>query len=439
MNLRRLQPSVDGPSSPLPGEGGTSASISRFPAFASRNYRLFFSGQLVSVTGTWMQSLAQSYLVYELLHASPFQLGLVNVLQFAPVLLIGIPAGVLADRLPKRNLLVATQCVFAVLAAVFAYLVAGDHIQLWQVYLLSTLFGITNAVDMPVRQSFVPEIVDRPALLNAIALNSTVFNTGRVLGPALAGVVLATAGPAFCFSLNAISYLAVIAGLLRMQIPHRVRAHSGSGVGRLRDGMAYVRGSDVISRTILIVGAVSIFGLNFSIWVPILASDSFASGAGTYGLLFSSLGIGSLLGAFSLAVIGRSPNRTIMLSFACALGVAEIVLGMTSSTGAPVIAGMALLLCTGFCSSMVMALANSTVQAAAPDEFRGRVMAVYTTVFAGTAPIGFLFSGAISDKAGVSFSLGLNGVLLTLVIAAIMFGQRAMASNPVPSPTPGDT
>lgn len=243
----------------------------RFPAFAYRNYRLFFFGQLVSVTGTWMQSLAQSYLVYEVLNASPFQLGLVNVFQFAPVLLLGIPAGVLADRFPKRRILVFTQSVFALLAGVLTILVLLDRIELWQVYAVAAVFGVTNALDMPTRQSLVSEMVGKRAVMNAIALNATMFNTARVVGPAIAGLVLAVFGPVACFAINTVSYGGVIIGLLMMRIMPAAREATGSALVRLKEGLAYVRATPTIYRTIGLVGAVGTFGMNFNIWVPMLA------------------------------------------------------------------------------------------------------------------------------------------------------------------------
>jgi MFS family permease len=429
------------PASPISGvpAPGTSPEEpgGRFPALTYRNYRLFFCGQLVSVTGTWMQSLAQSYLVYEVLHASPFQLGLVNVFQFAPVLLLGIPAGVLADRLPKRSLLVATQSVFMALAALLAILVALEGIQLWQVYAVALLFGVNNAIDMPTRQSFVPELVDKSVVMNAIALNSTMFNTGRVLGPAVAGLVLAVFGPATCFAANAVSYLAVIGGLLMMNVAPKVRTASGPAMARLREGLAYVRATPSISRTILLVGTVGTFGMNFNIWVPMLASDSFDSGPGTYGVLFSTMGVGSLIGALCLAAFGRTPSRSRMLGFAIALGASELALGLAAAESAPLALGMATLAVAGISSSVAMATANSSVQTAASDAVRGRVMAVYMTVFAGTAPFGALVSGAIANHWGIAVSVGFGGLMTMIAAISIAWLQREQHPHAQPMRTAG--
>ncbi len=412
------------PADPPPNEPLEPEARGRFPAFGYRNYRLFFFGQLVSVTGTWMQSLAQSYLVYELLGASPFQLGLVNVFQFAPVLLLGIPAGVVADRFPKRRLLVMTQSIFALLAGVLTILVLLDRIQLWQVYAVAGVFGITNALDMPTRQSLVSEMVGKKAVMNAIALNATMFNTARVVGPAIAGLVLAVFGPVACFAINTVSYGGVIIGLLMMRIAPVVRVASGSAKARLREGVGYVLATPTIYRTIILVGAVGTFGMNFNIWVPMLASDSFGSGAGAYGLLFSAMGIGSLLGALTLAMFGRTPSRVRMLGAAIGLGLVEIVLAVAASIPTGIALGMLTLAIAGFASSTAMATANTTVQTTAAPELRGRVMAVYMTVFAGTTPFGALISGAIADQFGVATAVGVGGIITAAAAIAIAWTQR---------------
>jgi MFS family permease len=381
-----------------------------------------------------MQSLAQSYLVYDLLGASPFQLGLVNVFQFAPVLLFGIPAGVVSDRLPKRSILVITQSTFALLAAVLTMLVATDRIELWHVYTVAALFGITNAFDMPTRQAFVSELVDKESVMNAIALNSTLFNTGRLVGPAIAGAILAIFGPAACFAINAISYSAVIAGLLMMRLKPIARAAAGSAGSRLREGLSYVRESPIILRTILLVGFVGTFGMNFNVWIPMLASDSFGSGALSYGLLFSSMGTGSLIGALSLAIFGRAPSRARMLGFAISLGLVEMAIAYAASVPLPIGAGMIGLGLAGFSSSNAMAMANTTVQTASVDAVRGRVMAVYMTVFAGTAPFGALISGLIAEHYGVQVAVALGGLITAAAATGIAWFQRERTA-PVPQPS----
>ncbi len=391
---------------------------SGFVAFSFRNYRLFWFGQLISVTGTWMQTLAQAWLVYEILGATPFQLGLVNVLQFLPVLLLGIPSGIIADRFPKRNIMLVTQSMMMLLAALMAVLVITDSVQLWHVYAIATTFGLANAADMPTRQAFVSEMVDRDALMNAIALNAALFNTGRIVGPALAGVLLVVMGPGPLFAINAVSYIAVLTGLAMMRVAPVTRTATESPIQRLREGLAWVRGDPLVFRTIVMVGTIGIFGMNFNVWVPVLASDAFAAGSGAYGQLFAAMGAGSLLGALSLAFSGRGPNRTRMIVAVLAMGIGEIALGIVAADGTVLILGAINLAIIGFSSSNTMSTANTLVQTTAPDELRGRVMAVYMTVFAGTIPIGALIAGWVTGHFGAPFSIAAGG---TMVVVAALY------------------
>lgn len=371
-----------------------------------------------------MQSLAQSWLVVDALNATGFQLGLVNVFQFAPVLFFAIPAGVVADRIPKRNLMIATQSIFASLAVILTILVATDRVELWHVFVLATCFGLTNAFDMPTRQAFVSEMVGKEAIPNAIALNSALFNTGRILGPAIAGACLAVFGTAVCFGINAVSYLAVIASLLMMTVAPLANIVRGSALARLREGLHYVRTTPDILRPIILVGLVGTFGMNFSVWLPLLAKEDFGAGAGTFGLLFAAMGAGSLIGALTLAFSGIAPSRRRMISTACALGAVELMLAFAASVRTNVVIGMSVLVVIGFCSSMTMATGNTIVQTTAGDAIRGRVMAVYMTVFAGTVPIGALISGAIADRFNgvVSVSFGASVTLIAAFLFA--FSQR---------------
>lgn len=387
-------------------------------AFTYRNYRLFWFGQLVSVTGTWMQSLAQAWLVYEILGATPFQLGLVNVLQFLPVLLFGIPAGIIADRFPKRSIMMVTQSAMMLLAALMAVLVISDTVQLWHVFVIATMFGLANAVDMPTRQAFVSEMVERDALMNAIALNSALFNTGRIVGPAVAGLLLATIGPGPLFGINAISYIAVLIGLWMMNVAPITNTSTVSPLQRLRDGISYVRADPIVSRTILMVGMIGIFGMNFNVWIPVLASDAFAAGSSAYGQLFSAMGAGSLLGALSLAFSGRGPNRNRMIGAVIAMGVTEVFLGVIAVDGTALLLGALSLAVVGFASTNAMSTANTLVQTTAPDELRGRVMAVYMTVFAGSIPIGALVAGWVTGQFGIFVSMAMGG---TMVLFAGLF------------------
>ena len=399
-------------------------------ALSFRNYRLFFSGQLVSVTGMWMQSLAQSWLLVDVLKASPFQLGLLPVFQFGPVLIGGIPAGILADRFPKRNLMLITQAIFACLAATLAWLVWSGNVQLWHVYLMATLFGINNAVDMPSRQALVSELVPKHALMNAIALNSAMFNTGRILGPAIAGVVLARWGIAAAFALNSLAYFGPITGLSLMRIKPVVAEKAGSGVDRLKEGVRYVRNSPAIMRPIMLVMTVGTFGMAYNTWLPLIADGSFNAGERTFGLLFSSMGAGSLAGALSVAFFSKAPSKTRMLLFAVMLGIVITVMGFVAANPTSVGLAMAVLALSGFSASNAMAMANTIVQTTAPDDLRGRVMAVYSTVFMGSAPLGGLIAGSISNRWGVETSMYIGGIIVAVVAALLYIMQRDKTPRP---------
>ena len=398
-------------------------------AFQHRNYRLFYFGQLVSVSGTWMQSLAQSWLVLSLT-ASAFSLGLVNVFQFTPVLLLGLFGGVLADRFPKRSLLILTQSASCLLALTMAILVWTNQVQLWHVYALAFGLGIVNAVDMPTRQAFVVEMVGREDLMNAIALNSTLFNAARVIGPAVAGVLLASVGIALCFFLNAVSYLAVIAGLLLMRVAPAPQPAPERVLVRLREGLHYVRQTPDIHLPIILIGAVATFGMNFNIWVPLLSKQDLGVGAGGFGILMSALGLGSLAGAFGLAWFGRKPPMPLLLGTAVSLGVLELILSVVALL-IPVAAILAILAGLGCLMTSMMAMANTRVQATAPDALRGRVMAVYMTVFAGTTPFGALIAGAVANGFGATGSLALGGVVTIGAALFVAFRYRRVSRRAV--------
>lgn len=400
-------------SAPRPGEGLRRGLI----AFQYRNYRLFWFGQLISVTGTWMQSLAQSWLVVDSLHANAFELAIVNVFQFAPILVLGLFAGVLADRFPKRIILMVTQTTMGILAAVLAWLVATGRVELWHVYALAFLLGLANAFDMPTRQAFVSEMVGREAIMNAVALNSALFNAARIIGPAIAGLLLAVLGAAWCFGLNAVSYIAVIIGLSMMNVTPLVGQVTGSAVQRLREGLSYVRATPDILRPTILIGVMSMFGMNFNVWLPLLAANDFHAGASAFGLLFSAMGAGSLLGALSVAFIGKGPNRGRMLIGAAAMGVFELILAFAAAIPLAIGFGMGALAGAGFCASNTTATANTTVQTTASDELRGRVMAVYTMVFSGSVPFGALISGGIAETFGTPVSIAV-GAVVTIATAA---------------------
>ncbi|HYI14237.1 MAG TPA: MFS transporter [Thermomicrobiales bacterium] len=397
-------------------------------AFKHRNYRLFYFGQLISVTGTWMQTLAQSWLVLSLT-SSAFLLGLVSVFQFAPMLVLGLFAGLVADRAPKRRLLVCTQAISAVLAGTLAILTFTDTIQLWQIYLLGFLLGVNNAFDMPTRQAFVVEMVGKDDLPNAIALNSSLFNAARIVGPAVAGALLAAFGPAVCFAINSVSYIAVISGLLMMQVAPLARAQvTQRRLEQIREGLRYVRRTPEILRPVVLVGFVATFGMNTNIWVPLLAKNDLDGGASGFGLLMSAMGVGSLIGALGLAFLVTSVKRWMLFTTAAALGVGNLILALVGAIPLAIPVAMLVLAGIGLVSTTTMAMANTTVQTAAPDEMRGRIMSVYTTVFTGTAPFGALIASAIANRFGTPISIMVGGtVTLLAVIGVLLTGGAKLA------------
>lgn len=407
-----------------------------FGVLRFRNYRLFFSGQLVSTTGMWMQSLAQSWLVVDILNASAFQLGLVPIFQFGPSLILGIPAGTLIDRWAKKNILIVTQLIYMMIALMLAILTVTGAVELWHVYATAFAFGLTGALDMPSRQAFVSELVPKYALKNAIAINAATFNTGRILGPAVAGVVLAAFGVAACFFLNAAGYLGPLIALFRMDLVPFIRKKAGSGWSQMKLGLDYVRQTPDIMRPIMLVMVVGSFGMGYNVWLPLLATESFQAGETTFGVLFSSMGVGSLIGALSVAYARGGPSRRRMQIAAIGLGVVTVVIGIAASVPLAVWIAALALAGSGFCASNTMSMANTIVQVSAPDDLRGRVMAVYTTVFMGTMPLAGLVAGVIADRWNVETSMYVGGGVVA-VVATLMFvrqseGRKSTERSPIP-------
>lgn len=389
-------------------------------SLAHRDYRIFFGAQFFSLTGTWMQSLAQSWLVLTLTD-SPAALGLIAVFQFGPTLILGVPAGVLVDRLPKRRILMVTQGLAAIVTALLAIQVWTGQVELWQIYAAAAAIGAVNALDMPTRQSFVVDLVGKDDLGNGIALNSALFNTTRIVGPALAGFVLAAFGPRICFAANAVSFIPVVAGLglLRTRGLPQPGAGEASPVERLREGLAYARRTPEVLLPIILAGLMAIFGMNFNVWAPVLARDALDIGAGGFGLLMSSLGVGSLIGALTLAFTGRRPAPRALLTTALLFGTLEIALGLVAGLGLSAMFAMVLMAGIGFSMSMTMTRANTAVQTNTPDHLRGRVMSIYMTVFTGSTPIGAVLAGVMSDFWGAPVAVAAGGAVVAAIALAI--------------------
>ncbi len=407
-----------------------------FGVLRFRNYRLFFSGQLISTTGMWMQSLAQSWLVVETLNASAFQLGLVPIFQFGPSLFLGIPAGTLVDRWPKKRILMVTQFIYMAIALTLGILTLTGKVQLWHVYSTAFAFGLTGALDMPSRQAFVSELVPKYALKNAIAINAATFNTGRILGPAIAGVVLATFGVAACFFINAAGYLAPLIALFRMELVPFIKKTAGSGWSQVKEGLGYVRRTPDIMRPIMLIAVVGSFGMAYNVWLPLLATESFNADETVFGVMFSSMGFGSLLGALSIAYMKGGPSRIRMQVAAIALGIVTVAIGFIAAVPLAVWLASITLAVSGFCASNTMSMANTIVQTTAPDELRGRVMSVYTTVFMGTMPLSGLIAGFIADRWSIEASMYFGGGIVAIVATIMLVRQSMSRESTERSPIP---
>ena len=400
-----------------------------FRALRHRNFRVFWTGQLISLIGTWMQSISQGYLVYDLTH-SAYMLGVVTALGTLPVLLFTLFGGVLADRLPKRSLLVATQSASALLALILGLLVVSGKVQVWEVLALATVLGVVNAIDVPTRQSFVVELVGRRDLLNAIALNSSIFNGARIVGPAVAGLLVLRFGIGVPFLLNAASYLAVIAGLLAMRLaPHVADKHPEPALRRLADGLRYIR-DDLSVRTVLtVLGLASLLAFNYPALMPAFAREDLRQGAAGYSLLYSALGVGALAGGLTLATFGeRLPRARLFWAGAFLFPLLEIVFALARTL--PL--AMAALVVMGFFMIMFTAGANTLVQMLTPDGLRGRVMGVYSLVFLGSAPFGSFLAGLVAGRLHSVPAALVGGSALALVaIAAVWLSYpQARALRP---------
>lgn len=384
-----------------------------FVALHHRNYRLFWFGQMISLIGTWMQTTGQAWLVLMLTH-SAWQLGLVGAIQFLPVLFFSIFGGVFADRWPKRNVLVCTQSAAMVQALVLWALVFTGQIQIWQIYVLALLLGVTNSLDMPTRQAFVVEMVGREDLPNAVALNSSAFNLARILGPGIAGLVIAVSGVTSLFFYNGLSFIAVIAGLLMIRtkelhaVPRRhVAGERARTLKSLGEGMAYIRRTPAVLLIILVIGTVSLFGINFNVVLPLFATEVLNVGSVGFGFLSSAFGIGSLTAALWVAWGNRQPTirRMLFSTLVFCLLLAFFALSRNY------ILSLALITAVGFSQITFTTSANTGIQSVTPDHLRGRVMSVYMACFAGSTPLGNLLVGGLALLGGASIALLICAVL----------------------------
>lgn len=392
-----------------------------FRSLRVRNYRLFAAGQVVSTAGSWMQRIAQDWLVLELSHRSGTAVGITTGLQFLPVLLFGLYGGVLADRYPKRALLLIGQTGMALSALTLGLLDLSGSAQLWQVYALAFGTGLASVLDAPVRQAFVSELVGRELVSNAVSLNSATFNAARIVGPAIAGLMIHAWGTGPVFLVNAASFLAPISSLLLLRVGElRPVARAPREPGQLRAGLRYVRTRPDLYVTIGLIGLVGTFGLNFQLTLALMASRVFHLGAASYGLLSTGLAVGSLLGALYSAG-RRSVRLQLVLAAAFAFGVLECVAAVMPTYWALI----AVLIPTGAAVLTFTTAANAAVQARTTPAMRGRVMAIYVLVFMGGTPFGAPLVGWLANVFGPRSSILLGGVVsaLAAVLAAVVLGR----------------
>jgi MFS family permease len=384
-----------------------------------RNFQLFFGGQMISLTGTWMDNIAEAWLVYRLTGSS-LLLGMVAFAGQIPVFFLAPLGGMMADRLNRRSVLIATQTASMILAFILAVLTITKRVTVWEVMVLAALLGVVNAFDIPARQAFLVEMVGREDLMNAIALNSSMFNGARVIGPSIAGILVASIGEGWCFFANSVSYIAVIAGLIMMRINRApIEKHEASPLEHIAEGFRFVRGTAPIKALMMLTGLVSVVALPYSVLMPIFAARILHGDARTLGVLMGATGIGALAGALTLASRTRLQGLGNWVASASAgFGGCLILFAFSRWYFLSVI----LLVPAGFCVMVQMASANTLIQSMVPDRLRGRTMAVHSMMFIGMAPIGALFAGALANRIGAPLTVAIGGL-------GAMIGSAVFARN----------
>ena len=392
-----------------------------FAALRHRNYRLFFAGQLVSLIGSWMQQMALAWLVYQLTN-SALLLGIIAGVGSLPMALFALLGGVVADRVNKRRILLVTQSAAMLLAFVLAGFTGAGWIRAWHVAVLAALSGTTMAFDMPARQAFVVEMVGKEDLMNAIALNSSIFNSARILGPAIAGLLVARLGVAWCFFINGLSFLAVILGLVLMRFqPREEVKHSGGVAHDALEGLRYVRTNRMVLGLAALLAVFSVFGWSYNVLMPIFARDILRAGAPGLGYLMTSSGIGALVGALLVASLGEYQHRERVL-FGGGFLLSAAAAGFASSRMLHL--SMVMLALAGLGGIAVMSVANTLIQISVPDHMRGRVMGVWALVFSSSAPLGSLQAGTLAQYLGAPVAVAIGAAITLAWTAAAIVGWR---------------
>jgi MFS family permease len=412
------------------GVTGASFGERYFPALKQRNFRIFWIGQCVSVIGTWMQNIGQDWLVLQIT-GSAAKLSIVSAVQFVPMMTLAVFAGPFVDRFPKRRTLILTQSVLALLAFTLALITWTHIVQYWMILVLAFLLGIVQLVDNPTRQSFVIELAGRDALMNAVSLNSAAFNLARILGPAIAGLLIEAIGIAPCYFLNSLSFLAVIAALLTVKVTpltgKRSLESARDVLKSAKEGLSYIKQHGEIAVPLVLLAVISTFVINYSVFVPTFAKIELGRTASGYGFLMTAMGIGSLAAALSLAMqSSKGPSRKRLFSGAVGMCAAILLCGLQRNY----ILSCVLLCLAGFGSITFTASTNATIQLASDNEHRGRVMSVYSLVFGGVTPIGSLWAGAVCEATSPAACMSIAGIIgLIAAVMAIVYVRRHAPSE----------
>lgn len=387
-------------------------------ALRHRNFQLFFSGQLISLIGTWMDNVAEGWLVYRLTN-SPLLLGVATFAGQIPVFVFAPLGGMIADRFDRRKVVIGTQTASMILAGILAGLTLARIVTVWEVILLASLMGVVNAVDIPTRQAFLVEMVGREDLMNAIAINSSMFNAARVVGPSIAGILVAWKGEGWCFLLNSLSYIAVIAGLFAMKIARKAVEHIASPLEHIAEGFRFAHDTGPIRAILMLIALVSLVATPYAVLMPIFAAHVLHGNARTLGILMGAAGLGAMSGALLLA--GRSRvqglGRWVAISGA-GFGISLICFSWSRWFPLSVV----LLVPVGFCAMLELGSCNTLIQAMVPDRLRGRIMALYSMMFMGMVPLGALLSGFLADRIGAPWTVSIGGI--GGILGAFAFGRH---------------
>ena len=401
-------------------------------ALKHRDFLLFFTGQGISLIGTWMQNIAQPWLVLTLTN-SPFLLGLVVTFQTLPQMIFSLFVGPIVDRFSKKKILIFTQTSFTILAAILGVLTVSSKVEYWHVLVIALLFGFLNTIDMPTRQAYMVELVGKEDLMNGIALNSSIFNLARIIGPAIGGILIGLVGIGACFFLNAISYLAVIIQLIKISTidSHTYANKRLSGLFiDVAEGIKYVLSKEIIKITLVLFSILSIFGMNFSVLVPVFAQNLLKLNSKGFGMLMTAMGVGSLIGAIFMTLSSSNkPRLTTIIISAIGFSIGEVFMLLARNFYLTFV----LLMLVGFFMILFTSLSNTTLQLESEDNIRGRVMSVYSFVFVGVVPIGSLYAGSLSGKLGANLTFGISGLIGligTLIIGYILHKKRKLTHFP---------